>query len=234
MYEIEEIRELLKDLSEVKYAEFASKLIPGENKLLGVRLFKLRKVAKIIVDHDPEKFLSIRQFQSFEEKMLHGMVIGLLNTYKQYDFNQQENHIKLFLPYIDNWSICDSFCSGLKIARTHKDEMWQLICYYLETEETYQIRFGLVMMLLYYIEDDYYQKILTIIEGLKTEHYYVKMAAAWTISTIYVKYPTETVGFLRLRNLDKDIYKKTLQKICESKKILPEQKKDVIEMKKVK
>ena len=89
-------------------------------------------------------------------------------------------------------------------------------------------------MLLYYIEDDYYQKILTIIERLKTENYYVKMAAAWTISTIYVKYPTETVGFLRLGNLDKDIYKKALQKIIESKKITTEQRKDIIEMKKVK
>ena len=140
MYEIEEIRELLKNQSEVAYAEFAAKLIPGENKLLGVRLFKLRKIAKVIADHDPEKFLAIRQFQSFEEKMLHGMVIGLLNKYKQYNFDQQANYIKLFLPYIDNWSICDSFCSGLKIAKTHKDEMWQLICFYLDNEETNQIR----------------------------------------------------------------------------------------------
>ena len=232
MYEIEEIREILRKESEPEYAEFSSKLIPGENNLLGVRLLKLHKLAKKIADHEPDKFLDCMQFQSFEEKLLHGMVIGLLNPYKKYDFEYQFDRIKQYVPYIDNWSVCDSFCSCLKVTRTHKEEIWNLICFYLKSKKTYQVRFALVMMLLYYVEDAYYKQILAFVENLYTEDYYVKMAAAWTVSVIYVKYPTETVGFFDSEILDLEICKKALQKIVESHKITAEQRILIREIKK--
>ncbi len=205
----------LKALSEVKYQAFASKLIPTINPdtILGVRIPKLRKIAKRIFKSDYEKYLQSADSEYFEEKMLQAMVIGLIKK----DLYQSIEYTARFVPKIDNWSVCDSFCSSLKIAKKEQSAYWNFLQSYFTSESEYEQRFALVMLKNYYCDSEYLVDVLAVVDKMNLTEYYAKMAAAWLISIYYFKFPKEIIAYLKANNLDEFTYKKSLQKIRESK-----------------
>ena len=216
----EEIREILFELSDEEYRKFSSRLLPGCNNILGVRLPLLRKLAKTIADGNWRNYIDSAanvNERYFEEIMLEGIVIGLLKTEPELLLS----YISEFIPRIDNWSVCDSFCTGLKFTKKNKDRVWDFLQPYLDSEKEFEVRFGLVMLLNYYIEDGYIDLILKRIEGLRLEGYYAKMAAAWTVASCYIKYPERTKVFLFANSLDDYTFNKALQKIIESYAVDP-------------
>ncbi len=217
----ERIRDELLKLSEEKYREFSSRLIPGVDNILGVRLLHLRKIAKKIAKKDWRKYLKNANDTHFEEVMLQGMVIGYVN-----DSNIEEIlvYIKNFIPKINNWSVCDSFSSGLKITNKNKEIVWEFLKKYLSSEEEYEVRFAVVMLLNYYIDEEYIRKVLKELDKVNHNGYYVKMAVAWAVSICYVKFEDITLEYLNNNNLDNFTYNKSLQKICESLKVDKERK----------
>lgn len=217
----ERIRDELLKLSEEKYREFSSRLIPGVDNILGVRLLHLRKIAKKIAKKDWRKYLKNANDTHFEEVMLQGMVIGYVN-----DSNIEEIlvYIKNFIPKINNWSVCDSFSSGLKITNKNKEIVWEFLKKYLSSEEEYEVRFAVVMLLNYYIDEEYIRKVLKELNKVNHNGYYVKMAVAWAVSICYVKFEDITLEYLNNNNLDDFTYNKSLQKICESLKVDKERK----------
>lgn len=217
----EKIREELLKLSEEKYREFSSRLIPGVDNILGVRLLYLRKIAKSIAKKDWREYLKSANNTYFEEVMLQGMVIGYVK-----DSNIEEIlvYIKNFIPKINNWSVCDSFCSGLKITNKNKEIVWEFLKKYLSSEKEYEVRFAVVMLLNYYIDEEYIRKVLKELDKVNHDGYYVKMAVAWAVSMCYVKFEDITLEYLNNNNLDDFTYNKSLQKICESLKIDNERK----------
>lgn len=219
----EEIHGILFELSDKEYRKFSSRLLPGCDNILGVRLPLLRKLAKTIADGNWRYYIDTVanvKDRYFEEIMLEGIVIGLLKT----DPELLLSYISEFIPRIDNWSVCDSFCTGLKFTKKNRDKVWDFLQPYLDSEKVFEIRFGLVMLLNYYIEDDYIDLILKRIEGLRLEGYYAKMAAAWTVASCYIKYPERTKAFLYENLLDDYTFNKALQKITESYAVDPVEK----------
>ena len=136
------------------------------------------------------------------------------------------------MPKIYNWGVCDTFCAGLKITRKYKKEMWDFIQKYLKSNKEFEIRFGVVMLLNYYIEEDYLEKDFKIFDKIKHDGYYVKMAVAWAISFCLIKFYDETVEYLKRANLDDWTYNKAIQKAIESYRISDTQKDDLRKMKK--
>lgn len=211
-----------------KYKTFSSSLIPSCHELIGVRLPILRKLAKrISKESNVEKYLENANSNYFEEIMLQGLVIGYYNS----DIQNIINLCCNFIPKIDNWSICDSFCNSLKISKKHPSEMLNYISRYIYSDKTYEIRFLLVMLLNYYIDEQYLNMIFEILEKVKKDDYYVKMAAAWLISICYIKFPDETLNYLKNCKLDKFTYNKSLQKILESYRVSEQDKKIIKTMK---
>ena len=125
------------------------------------------------------------------------------------------------------------YCGGLKITKKHKKEMWNFIQEYLNSDKEFEIRFGVVMILSYFIEKDYLQQDFKIFNKIKHEGYYVKMAVAWAVSICLVKFYDETLKFLSNSNLDKFTYNKSIQKAIESYRITNEQKDELRKLKKV-
>ena len=74
----QQVRDLLESMAEPKYRDFAASLLPGEPHVLGVRLPKLRALAKTLARSGGEEWLHHEEDFSFEETMLRGMVIGCL------------------------------------------------------------------------------------------------------------------------------------------------------------
>ncbi|MCT4618313.1 MAG: DNA alkylation repair protein [Marinisporobacter sp.] len=209
------IRKKLESLAEPKYQKFASSLIPGCDHLIGVRIPAIRKIAKGIAKENPIEYLDNAEDLYFEETMLQALVIGQMKE----DIEIVLEQVVLFVPKIKNWSHCDSFCTDLKIVREHKERVWKFIQSYWQSDEPYEIRFAVVMMLRYYIEEKYLHDLFLIFDRIKNDNYYVKMAVAWAISMCFVKYPDETMTFLNDNHLDDATYNKALQKIRESLKV---------------
>jgi len=208
------------ELADPEYRQFSAALIPNIRNILGVRLPELHKLAKKIAKSDWRAYLAQAENEFFEETMLQGMVIG----YAKADIEEILRYIADFVPKIDNWSVCDSFCSGLKFAKTNKRRVWDFLQPYLASENEYDVRFGVVMLLQYYMDEEHIHSVLGLLDRVKHEGYYAKMAVAWALSICYVKFPEPTMAYLKNNTLDDVTYNKALQKITESYRVDQETK----------
>lgn len=217
----EEIRQELIKLADDKYRSFHSNLCPGVENILGVRLPLLRKIAKSLSkEEDYYNYLNNGDTKYYEEIMIEGLIIGYLKT----DNENRFNYIRNFIPKIDNWAICDSFCNNLKFTKKNINEVWNFILPYTSSENEFDIRFAIVMMLNFYIIEDYIDDVLNTLNKINHDGYYVKMAVAWAVSYAYIDFPQKTLAFLKNNNLDNFTYNKSLQKIIESTRVSKEDK----------
>lgn len=223
----EDIKKRIENNIDIKYREFSKKLLPNVDNILGVRVPILRSIAKEISKKDPISYLDNVTNDSFEEIMLEGFVIGNLKGKKETIIK----YIDSFIPKIDNWSVCDTFCASLKIVNSDLDYFFEYLSKYKNSKEEFTLRFMLVMFLNYYIDKKYIFKIFKIIKTINNDAYYVKMAIAWLLSICYIKYKDEILEYLVNCNLDDWTYNKTLQKIIESNRINSHEKKILKTMK---
>lgn len=206
----------LKALADPAYRDFSSSLLPGTEHILGVRLPVLRRLAKRLAREDWRGYLEECGEGSFEEIMLQGFLIGYAGEYGKASFEEILERTTAFLPKIGNWSVCDSFCATLKTAREHPAQMWDYVGSCLRSEEEFTVRFALVMLLDYYIEEEWIDSLFPVFDAVRHPGYYVKMAVAWALSMCYVRFPAKTQEYLEHCGLDDFTYNKALQKITES------------------
>jgi 3-methyladenine DNA glycosylase AlkD len=209
------IKEQLELQREPQFQKFTASLLPGIEDILGVRLPTLRKMAQQLAKGDWQTYLQSACDDSFEEIMLQGMVLG----YAKGDLQVKEPFLRAFLPKINNWSVCDSTCSTLKLAKTQPEPFWDFLLEYLHSSQEYDVRFALVQMLDYYVNEDYLARVLEAIDSVNLPFYYVQMAQAWAVSICYREFPKETLPFLKENHLDDFTHNKALQKITESLKV---------------
>ena len=202
--------------AEPDYQRFASSLLPGVTDVIGVRLPKLRTLAKRIAQRpDAAVFLAHARSDTFEQRMLHGMVIGALPA----PLEQQLPHIAAFLPRIDNWSVCDSFCCSLKATRQDSARMWAFLRPLFTDPAPYIRRFAVVMLLDYYIDAAHLESVLALLDGVPASEEPVSMAVAWAISMCFVFDPRRTMVYLQTCRLDALTYRRALQKIVDSRRV---------------
>lgn len=223
-----EIREELLTLAEDDYKDFSLKLIPGfpEDKFLGVRIPLLRKIARDkLKEGGWQNYLEEDDALLFEEKMIQAFIIG----YADQEAKEKIILIDKFLPKIDNWSVCDSFCNSLKFAsKSQNQEMvWKYLEPYFLHHEEYKVRFALVMALNHFLNPDWLEASLAKFGQVEHEAYYVKMANAWAISIAYIKNPKRVRDFLLEDSLDDFTHNKALQKIRESYRVGKEEKEEI-------
>ncbi len=229
----QKIKQELKQLADEKYKEFHKGLCPGTENILGVRVPVLREYAKkLSKEYDIRELLNDIDNEYYEEIMLQGMLIGLEKA-KDNDIENILKDIEEFVPKIDNWAICDVFCAGLKITKQHLIEIWEFIQKYLVSDKEFEIRFGVVMILDYYITEEYLGKNFAIFNHIKSNQYYVQMAVAWAISICLIKFYDKTIEYLEQAKIDKFTYNKAIQKAIESYRISDEQKTELRKMKKM-
>ena len=224
-------KELIKN-SEEKVAKFNNKLNPNnKQEILGIRIPVLRKMAKELVRQDWKIYLKQAQSETtlyMEETLLQGLIIG----YCKIELDEKLELIKQFVPKINNWLINDTFCPTIKIKNQDLQKVWEFILPYLKSENEFEVRFAIIMMLDNFIIDGYVDKVICKLDGVNNEGYYAKMAVAWTMAEIGVKYNEKAMTYLKGKhNLDKFTYNKTLQKMRESFRVSKEQKEELQKMK---
>lgn len=199
-----------------EYKKFHSKLCPSVDNILGVRVPLIRNYAKkVLEEYSFYDLYNNIDNEYYEEIMLKGILIGLCVK----DLEEVKYYINDFVPLIDNWAICDTFCSGLKIVKKNKDYFREFILSFLNSSLVYSVRFGLVMLLDYYIEEDYLEDNFKIFNSVKLRDYYVEMGLAWAISICFIKFFDETLCFLKDSLVSDFVYNKSISKACDSYRI---------------
>ena len=223
-----EIKERLEELSDKKYKEFHSSLCPNSSEIMGVRVPDLRNLAKEIVkSSNIGEYLENASDDTYEERVLQGMVLGLWKT----EINTFSKYLADFIPKINSWAVCDVSVAGFKIIRKNQNYMWNFIKSYLSSNKEFELRCAIVIMLDYYITEEYIDRVLTILNKIKSDYYYVKMAIAWTLQVAFVKFPEKTMELLNNNNIDDWTYNKALQKIIESYRVDNNTKEQIKKMK---
>lgn len=209
------IREELFKYRDLKYKAFHSKLVPTINsdKIIGVRIPELRKIGKALADNN-------FAWDYYEEIMLHGFYIG----YAKLPFEERLTLLDNFVPKIDNWAVCDCVCSSLKFINKNKTEFLEYLKKYMNSENEYEIRFSIVILMDYYIDDEYSDLAVNYLKNIKSDYYYVNMAAAWALSVAFVKYREKIMPLIENNVLTKEIHNMTISKIRDSFRVDKETK----------
>lgn len=224
---MENIEEELKKLADKKYKEFHSKLCPDTDNILGVRVPVVKDYAKKLFKENPNINVNEIGDKYYEQIMLQGLIIGL----KKLEFNELKKEIEVFVSKIYNWAICDTFCASLKMTKKYKEQMKEVIYKYLKSDKEFELRFSLVMLLDYYIDEENIDEVLEIYNSINSDYYYVKMAVAWGLSFCLIKFWDKTIESLKNSKIDDFTYNKAIQKGIESYRISEENKKILRKMK---
>lgn len=223
------IKEVLIAEIDEKFKDFTSALIPGSRPILGVRIPVLRKIAKEIAKGDWKTFLKDAPEDTYEEVNVKGFVIGYVKA-----------DLEILLPYIaehiekiNDWSLCDGFCSNLKIVAKHQEEFLEFLLPYAKTDDEFKQRVVAVMLMDYYLDDAHIDQTLAVLDSLKNEKYYCKMAVAWAVATAWAKQREKTFAYMQSEKntLDDWTYNKAIQKMLESYRVSDEDKEMLRKMK---
>ncbi len=212
------MRNIRKDLltqADSSYAEFHRKICPNAGEVIGVRLPALRKLAREIVREDWRAFLS-EPAEYYEEILLQGLVIG----YAKCPLAERMDLIAGFVPGIQNWAVCDSFCTSLKSAEKESETFWTFLQPYLAAEQEFSVRFGVVMLLDYYVrKPEWCMKVVEKVLALTHEGYYVKMAVAWTLAEAVIHFPQVVPEYLTAHFPEPETCKMMVRKLLDSRRV---------------
>lgn len=218
---IQEIREKLSSLQDLKYRDMQVRIIPSvkPESIIGVRTPELRKMAKELAQsREIGVFLENLPHKFFEENQLHAFIVSGMK-----DYRECLGALNRFLPYVDNWATCDQMSP--RVFKKHRPELMESIRGWLGSVETYTIRFGIGMLMEHYLDEDYDPACPEMVAAVRSEEYYVNMMIAWYFATALAKQYEAVLPFITEHRLDTWTHNKAIQKAIESFRITPEQKK---------
>lgn len=215
------LSEALLNYKDEKFKIFQKKLIPDTNlEIIGVKLPVIKELAgQAVKDGSADSFLA-ENHTYYEEYLLHGIILGKLKT----DIFSLLELVDKFLPYLDNWAICDSTAAGLKIFKKHADAVLTKTKLWLKSNQPYTVRFAVVTLIDYFSDENYSEEILNLVSNLEFKDYYINMAAAWFFSVALVKQYDSAVKLIERKELPPFVHNKSIQKAIESLRITDERK----------
>ncbi len=214
-------------LCDDEYKEFSKKLIPGCDNILGLRAPFGRAIAKKYANTTiASEFLSALPHKYHDENIVHAYMLGMQKD----DTDKIKKRLSDFLPHINNWAVCDSLCMSLKSFFKKPNLVYDFVLDALKSDKTYTVRFGLVCLLDYYVDDEHIDALIQIATNIKSEEYYINMALAWLLSVMLVKQYENTVSVFEKGMLSKWVHNKAIQKAKESYRISKEKKEYLCEL----
>ena len=216
-YDLHPLLRELEARADERYRSFNESLTPGaENRSIGVRMPVLRATARAILRDDPEDFLTASLNSGVHElRLLHAIVLA---QYKC-SFEDRIARLAAFVPTIDNWAVCDTLCNDLKPRPEQLDALLDFIRECLNSGREFEVRFGCVMLMLYYHGDDRIDETLRLYAGFRHDGYYARMGAAWGLSMLFVFQRAQTLHLLQTDALDRFTHNTAIRKCIESRQI---------------
>ena len=210
-----------------KYKEFTSKLLPNipKDSVIGVRIPDIKKYAKEYYKDDESKlFLKTFPHKYLEENLLHGQLISINKN-----FDEVVELLDNFLPYVDNWSVCDTIKPN--IVKKYPKDFLKHLKKWIKSKEEYRVRFAIVALLTYYLDDNFTNEINELVLNIKSDKYYINMARAWYFSFALIKQYDKTIYIFENKLLDEWTNNKSIQKARESFRVSTLQKEVLLKYK---
>lgn len=248
---LDELRRRLVELSEPSYRAFVSKLLPGVDCVLGVRVPTLRSLARTIAQDCGREFLNavfdvsprscdndvaapsnVKRcaFESCEERLVVGFVVAETSL----DFDERLDAVAAFVPAIDSWAVCDSFSGSLRIPSSRRAEFWKFLDFCAASPRPFEVRFAVVATLNHFLERNWLDAVFeraNFVAARNLGEYYVDMSLAWLVAEAFIRFPDATLKFLAQNDFDDFTFNKSLQKIVESRRVDKETKDEIRRLK---
>ena len=135
--------------------------------------------------------------------------------------------IERFLPYVDNWATCDQLRP--RCFRKHHRELLTYLQTWIHSQEPYTARFGIGMLMVHFLDEDFSPEYLEIVASVRREDYYVRMMAAWYFATALAKQYDAALPYISGRKLDRWVHNKAIQKAVESYRVSTDHKKVLVQ-----
>lgn len=214
-----EIQQNLLANQDLGYRAFTLPLLPNidEKSFIGVRLPVLKKYAKELDEKSREEFLKDLPHLYHEENILHAFILSNIKDYDDFI-----NKVDAFLPYVSNWSVCDTICN--KHLNKHKEKLIQEVYRWMESKEVYRVRYAVKCLMNYYLGEDFLEEHLLRAAKIKLDDYYVRMMIAWYLATGLAKNYDSFLKAIEERRFDPFTHNKAIQKAVESYRVSDEHK----------
>lgn len=196
---------------------------------IGISYPNLKLIAKKIKQSDELEFLTSNDFSVYELEILQTYVIGNLK-----DFHTAIKHFKTFVPQAKEWSVVDALCQKFVLTKKYPNEVFELLKTYAKIDDEYIQRVVAVMILSHFLMDDFIEQSIALLDQLKHQGYFCKMAVAWAFATIMAKYPARCKTYMESNQLDVWTHNKAIQKMLESYRISDADKSYLKQLKKLK
>lgn len=210
--------EYMKTLADEKYKKFSDSLVPGAEFSLGIRVPNMRKMAKEISKGNYKEFLECKKGEYREEVMLEGLVMSLIKC----DYPQMLDMIKQYADKITSWETCDIV--SFKGLKKYLPQFWNDIEYFIYNENPWVVRYGFGCLMEFYLTDEYIDRVLSYVDSVNSDFYYVRMMQGWLLATAAAKCRDKTIEFLKNNNLNAATQNIALRKMRESYRISAEDK----------
>lgn len=210
----------LSELSDPTYRDFHAGLIPNisPETILGVRVPALRRLARELRGSaEAQEFMAALPHEYYDENCLHGL---LINDIK--DFGATVSALDTFLPYVDNWAVCDLISP--RSFKSRPPELAAHVRRWLESSHSYTVRFGIGVLMSFYLDEGFEPAQLEAVAERCCEEYYVNMMVAWYFATALAKQPEAALPYIENRRLSRWTHNKAIQKSIESRRIPDETK----------
>ena len=218
--------EIIKNADPV-YKDFQGKLLPTVQSelILGLRAPRACAIAKKYSNTEAgNSFLKSLPHKYYDENIVHAFMLGNLKCPK----DELLAKIIAFLPYMDNWAVCDSFCCNAKWAQKMPvQDLWTYLFSYFHSKKEFEVRFAIVMSMCYLMNEEWLPTVFHQLEAIQLSEvvseydlphspYYVRMGMAWLLATALAKYPDATRAFMNRTSLPEDVKRLYVRKARES------------------
>ncbi|MBQ7466808.1 MAG: DNA alkylation repair protein [Clostridia bacterium] len=208
------------------FIDFSSKIIKTEKQIIGVRTPELKKLAKEIFKDSHDTLFELGDNKFYEEVIIKGLVLCF---HKESDYVFPR--LKKLANCYDCWAEVD-LTASLKCVKGN-DQDFDFFCKLLESDKEFVVRLGVVGLMKFFIND--YERVLSVLDGVKCDKYYVNMAIAWLISEILIKNsqnaPEIMQKIIKNHHFNNFIINKGIQKACESFRIDEKTKQELRKLK---
>ena len=205
------IKERLKALQDKEYLKFHLNIVPNnqEERIIGVRVPQIRNLAKDLTKEEIDSFLDDLPHYYQEENMLHAILLSNIK-----DVNEALERLNAFLPYVDNWAVCDTIKP--KAFKKNDKRIIEEIRKWIASSHTYIARYGIVALFTFFMDDKYEKGYLELPLTAINDDYYVNMAIAWFYQVALVKHYDDAVVYLETNRLNDFVHNKTISKCHDS------------------
>ena len=223
---MQEITTQLFIMQDNEYKEFHGRLMPTVNPdtILGIRVPILRKfsnqLAKSLSKEKLLEFMNELPHKYYEENNIHAFLIEKIK-----DFDECIVALEKFLPFVDNWATCDMM--NPKILKKNTQKLFCKIKEWIASPHVYTIRYGIGMLMRYFLDDNFKTEYLDMVAAVKSDEYYVNMMKAWFFATALAKQYEATLPYIKEKRLDNWSHNKAIQKSIESFRVPKEHKEEL-------